>query len=128
MSASVAVKDLMNATGLTTRKALNRLQGSKFALAVNANGTQTDVSDHDGEISAVTLCNSAIGSGMTIDVLVNGASVLAGGTPFTHSASYPANTEVVIPVAKGKTVRPGDTVAVTRGSFTAGASVVRVDY
>lgn len=126
---SLTTKDFRGpTTGSRSRKLAAEVMALRFPLAVNANSTQSDVGDHDGDIAAITFSNSAVGSGMTIDVLINGVSALVGAVPFTHSAAYPANTLISIPFAANKRIKMGDKVDVVRASFTAGASVVMVKY
>lgn len=128
-TSSISSKDFRSpTTGSRGRKLAAEAMALRYPLAVNANGTQSDVGDHDGDISAITLSNSAVGSGMTVDVLINGTSALAGGVPFTHSAAYPAKSLVNIPFAANKRILMGDKVDVVRASFTAGASVVTIKY
>ncbi len=113
----------------TSRKKLGaQMMAALFSLPINANGTQSVVADHEGDLQSILFYNSAIGSGMTVDVLVNGVSILPSATPFAHSASYPAKTEISIPFVANTRILPGDIIAVTRGSFTAGASVARISW
>lgn len=111
------------------RKFIAHVSAAKFDLTTNADGSQLGVADHTGEVLDVVLCSSTVGGGMTINVLVDGVPILAGGVAFTHSASYPANIPVHLPLlAAGARIKAGQTITVTRGAFTAGASSVKVVY
>ena len=124
---SLTTRDLSSpSTRSKNKKLLAFAQPLRFPLAVNANGTVSDVSDHTGPVQAILFSNSAIGANMTIDVQVGGVTILAA--PFVHSSAYPANAEVSIPFLPGASIKAGQKVDVIRGAFTAGASVVRVLY
>lgn len=115
-----------NLTKKSRKKLAGHIQSAKFSLPINASTTQSEVADHAGDLQSILFNNSAIGSGMTIDVQVNAVSVLPAATPFTHSAAYPAKTEVSIPFVANTRILPGDIISVVRAAFTAGASVARV--
>lgn len=128
MGTQVLRKDNRSHTRSAARKVNAAIMALRFSLPVNANTTQTEVSDHTGDVSSVQLCLSALATGMTIDVQVAGASILKNGTPLTLTANHLPNTIIAVPLEPNKRILPGQLVSVIRGSFVAGASVVQVMY
>lgn len=119
-------KDMSGRTRSQRNKMVAALTGLRFPLPVAANVTTTEVADHSGDVQAIILTSNAVGAGMTYDVQVAGVTVLTA--PFVHSAAYPANTEIVLPLAANKRIKHGELVAVIRSTFAGGSSVVKVVY